>query len=77
MQENWRLAEAYSYLVNLGPAAFAWEFLRRNSDYRNDYRSARKGDTAQLAKRWGTAANPDLRADQVLDVWLHIAEMHR
>jgi hypothetical protein len=75
MQENWRLADTYSHIMNLGHAAIAWEFLRRNPDYRNDYQSARKGDTAQLVQRWGTAANPDLGADQVLNVWLGAAEV--
>jgi len=66
MQENWRLATAYSYLDVHGSRAFAWEFLRRNSDYRAAYRAIRSKDDASLvAQRWGCAADPDLRADRV------------
>jgi hypothetical protein len=71
MQNDWRLVETYSYLMNLGPAAIAWEFLRRNPDYRADYKSlASEGNAALLCRRWGCAANPNLSADQVSVVWL-------
>jgi hypothetical protein len=33
MRDQCRLADVYSYLIDLGSEAFAWEFLRRNSDY--------------------------------------------
>jgi hypothetical protein len=33
MQDQRRLADAYSYLINCDSEAFAWEFLGRNSDY--------------------------------------------
>jgi hypothetical protein len=58
-ETHWQLAGAYTYLDDLGSAAFAWEFLRRNSDYRALYRSiASKSDAAPemtelLAQRWG------------------------
>jgi hypothetical protein len=66
MREDWRLATAYSYLDGLGSKAFAWEFLRRNSEYRAAYRSISSAeDAALVAQRWGWAADPDLRADQV------------
>jgi hypothetical protein len=67
MKENWRLATACSYLDGLGFTAFAWEFLRRNPAYRADYQSIRSEDEAALvARRWGCAINPDLRADRTL-----------
>jgi hypothetical protein len=56
--ENWQSAEAYAYIDDLGPLAYAWEFLRRNPDYR--------GEAALFAKRWGFVANPDQRADHAL-----------
>jgi hypothetical protein len=66
MKETWRLATAYSYLDGLGSEAFAWEFLRRNPDYRAAYRSISSADdVALVAQRWGWATDPDLRADQV------------
>jgi hypothetical protein len=39
MRDQWRLADAYSYLINLGSEVFAWEFLRRNSDYQVAHQS--------------------------------------
>jgi hypothetical protein len=56
---QWRHESAYDYIDNLDPAALAWEFLRRNHDYRREYASvARRGriDTAaaaDLAQHWG------------------------
>lgn len=75
MRGNWRLGDGYSYIKNLGFSAFAWEFLRRNADYRAAYRaSAGKDDEALVVQRWGCvaycAADPDLRADHVEIMWL-------
>jgi Family of unknown function (DUF6499) len=56
---DWRSAAAYTYLDDLGSTAFAWEFLRRNSDYQHDYRSilddaGTSPETSEpLARRWG------------------------
>jgi Family of unknown function (DUF6499) len=56
---NWRSATAYDYLNDLDPTEFAWEFLRRNSDYQRDYRTTLRttGGKAEfpdpLAWRWG------------------------
>ena len=55
---DWRSAEAYDYVRDLDPADMAWEFLRRNPDYRQDFdRLAReRPDTdrdAALLHRWG------------------------
>jgi hypothetical protein len=76
MQKNWRLAAAYSYAADLGSRAFAWEFLRRNSEYRTAYRAiASKDDAALVAQRWGCMADPDLRADRVEVVWEPIAKL--
>jgi hypothetical protein len=50
----------------LTPKAVAWEFLRRNSDYRAAYLSiAHERDAAAVASYWGCAVDPDLRADRV------------
>jgi hypothetical protein len=35
---DWRSPAAYAYLNDLDPAGFAWEFLRRNPDYRRNFR---------------------------------------
>jgi hypothetical protein len=77
-ESNWQAAAAYTYLDFLGSAAFAWEFLRRNSHYQAAYRSiASAGDTSpeiseRFAQRWGLrfAVDPSLRADSAPVVWL-------
>ena len=56
---DWRSAAAYAYLDDLKPAELAWEFLRRNSDYRRDYRAVADVGVGQaefsepLILRWG------------------------
>lgn len=54
---DWRNAANYNYLQSLEPAALAWEFLRRNADYRQDYgRTSREADAMgvdALMARWG------------------------
>ena len=46
-----RLPAAYGYLMELGPSGWAWEFLRRNPDYR--------ADAAKLLAQPETAHLPD------------------
>jgi Proteobacterial transcriptional regulator-like domain len=76
MNEQWRCDSAYRYLDSLGSIAFSWEFLRRNPDYRAAYRSIASGNDAVLvARRWGCAADPDLRADHPSVAWLFAPEL--
>jgi hypothetical protein len=70
MQEDWRTSSPYSYLDGLSPRAIAWEFVRRNSDYRAAYRSMVSGTAAFVAQRWGCVVDPDLRADHFRVAWL-------
>lgn len=35
--EDWRLISAYEPIHNLDRGGFAWEFLRRNPRYQQDY----------------------------------------
>ncbi len=61
--ESWRSHDATAYLDRVQRAGFAWEFLRRNPDYRQDYedmsRDAASGTTIALeaalalSQRWG------------------------
>jgi hypothetical protein len=59
LKSNWRAADAYTYLNDLGSTAFAWEFLRRNAEYQRAYRSvigeadANPVMSEPLAQRWG------------------------
>ncbi|WP_235911858.1 transcriptional regulator domain-containing protein [Mesorhizobium xinjiangense] len=56
---DWRSAAAYKYISDLDPAAVAWEFLRRNPDYRQDYLQLTKNGqlsrsgAAALSDKWG------------------------
>ena len=55
---RWRSADAYDYLDDLSAADLAWEYLRRNPDYQNDFQTAsreRGGGRGEdiLSERWG------------------------
>ena len=52
-------------------AQLAWEFLRRNPEYRADYRRWRAGALIGLAERWGLRAplDPDLRDIDASGIW--------
>jgi len=71
---NWRIAESYSYIFELAPQEIAWEFLRRNPDYRlcvNAAVQSADDDTDSLAKRWGLRflADPALNAMETSIFW--------
>lgn len=56
--EDWRSPRAYDYLQDLSSSGLAWEFLRRNADYRADYansdiRAALDAGAAGSTRRWG------------------------
>lgn len=56
---KWRTSSAYDYLEQLDPPALAWEFLRRNPAYRQEFAElSRTGPidsdaAAALVQRWG------------------------
>ena len=53
---DWRSAAAYDYAAAMEPAGFAWEFLRRNPEYRTLYKEtpAHADDgIGGPARRWG------------------------
>ncbi|WP_269747818.1 transcriptional regulator domain-containing protein [Sphingomonas sp. TDK1] len=57
--ESWRSEAAYDYIGTLTPGDLAWEFLRRNPDYRKSYQELVSigrltEDVAQeFAEQWG------------------------
>lgn len=58
-----------------GAPDLAWEFLRRNPDYRSAYagwRQERRQPAAPIDRRWGLrfAADPQLGADEAAVFWL-------
>lgn len=56
---DWRSPAAYAHAKSIYAAGFAWEYLRRDDDYRHDFhrvrRLSRLDSDAQTAfsKRWG------------------------
>jgi len=56
---DWRTPAAYKRIKDLPPAGFAWEFLRRNDEYRHDFQiitlTGRLGERQleRFAQRWG------------------------
>ncbi len=75
MPQEWRSEAAYAYLNDLTPAELAWEFLRRNPEYRRDYRAtaAQAELPESLIAQWGlrfrgqSGASRGQRADRVAD----------
>lgn len=65
----WYPTAAYLYVLHLDALALAWEYLRRNSDYRLDWLHRRHRPAA--AQRWGLRLleNPDLDARDAHPAW--------
>lgn len=55
----WWSETAYEYIDDLDPSGIAWEFLRRNSEYQQDFRSVSTSgplspsSALALARKWG------------------------
>ena len=53
---DWRDASAYDYVLDLAPTQLAWEFLRRNPSYQDDFRRltaiSAPLDHSALIARW-------------------------
>jgi len=68
---DWRSQHAVDALLGLDRAGLAWEFLRRNPDYREDFRqtlqriaSAEISEEAamtEFSRRWGVSFRPRSR----------------
>jgi len=66
--EHWYPTAAYLYVLHLDASALAWEYLRRNPDYRRDWlRRQRRPDAA----RWGLRLleDPALDARDAHPAW--------
>lgn len=56
---DWRSPAAYGHTKTMPTAGFAWEYLRRNDEYRRQYQTlnaTQRPDAFQLeafAQRWG------------------------
>jgi hypothetical protein len=74
-----RLDPKYSYIVSLSPEEVAWEFLRRNDNYVQDYRAEQFASSttssgmssATRARKWGYdfLVDPDCPAADTLILW--------
>ncbi|MPZ44230.1 MAG: DUF2285 domain-containing protein [Betaproteobacteria bacterium] len=65
---EWHPHAGYLYALLLGAPALAWEYLRRNPEYRQDWR--RQGASA-AAGRWGLRLfeDPELDARDACPIW--------
>lgn len=56
---DWRAPAAYKHTKHIPAAGFAWEYLRRNEDYRREYHTlaaTQRPEAHQLevfSQRWG------------------------
>ena len=66
----WCAGAAYLYVLHIGAAALAWEYLRRNADYRASLQ-ANTADHDSLLVRWGLAGpeDPHLDARDAQPLW--------
>lgn len=51
--KDWRPTAAYLYVLHLDSIALAWEYLRRNSNYRRDWEQFGQWHPAWGARNWG------------------------
>ena len=68
---DWRSQDAADSLKELDRSGLAWEFLRRNPEYREDYRQAlqriasgaitEEAAMAEISRRWGLSFRPRSR----------------
>lgn len=79
--DKWRITGTYAYALGLGGAGLAWEWLRRNADYAEDYRRAsldrkyrktgRQPRIRSQARQWGLMfmEDPALTARDAIIFW--------
>lgn len=71
--EAWYPTAAYLYVLHLDSLALAWEYLRRNPDYRLDWLRHHRRQVAagQAAQRWGLRLleNPGVDARDAHPAW--------
>ena len=68
---DWRSQHAVDALLELDRAGLAWEFLRRNPDYRENFRQtlqriasgeiSEEAAMTELSRRWGLSFRPRSR----------------
>lgn len=81
-EQDWPQAHEYEYLRDIDAASMAWEWLRRNRDYREDVRrwAAARGSPAhrssevapaEIQRRWGCISlqMPEVRSIEATPLW--------
>jgi hypothetical protein len=68
-RDAWRACAAYLYILGLDAPALAWEYLRRNAEYRADWMDRRR--TRDAAARWrlGAFEDPSLDGRNAQPLW--------
>ncbi|MEO9162133.1 MAG: DUF2285 domain-containing protein [Casimicrobiaceae bacterium] len=69
-ESPWSAGAGYLYVLHLDATSLAWEYLRRNPDYRADW-PAHAADHSSSALRWGLGSqeNPGLDARDAQPLW--------
>jgi Family of unknown function (DUF6499) len=75
MAEDWGMGNTCSYFDGLQPKEAAWEFVRRNPEYRTVYRFIVGGFATLFPQRWACVIDPDLRADHAPIALLFTTEL--
>lgn len=67
----WQATAAYLYVLRLDAASLAWEYLRRNADYRACWQRHQRCAPADVAQSWGLVQleDPELDARLAHPVW--------
>jgi len=65
----WMSSAAYLYVLHLDESQLAWEYLRRNPIYRQDWLHSRADPLIFPVHAWGFAENPDLDGRQAQPCW--------
>lgn len=67
---SWQSPAAYLYVLRLGGPSLAWEYLRRNPEYRADW-TRRHRNNGDLVSRWHLEVfeDPNLDAREARPVW--------
>lgn len=67
--DQWHPSAAYLYVLHLDGLALAWEYLRRDPNYRRDWLSPRRHP--EIARRWGLRLleDPSLDARDAHPAW--------
>jgi len=68
----WRASSAYLYILQLDGPALAWEYLRRNPDYRYQWQSGELEAHSEFVTQWGcrVAEDPSLDARFARPAWV-------